>query len=228
MPDNRTEMDRVYRHRALKPGKYSLDNPGNQFNFHLLRERINAHLHAVFDNTASVHMLDLGAGELFWADQIRAMGISSGTIVACDLLHWRLAKGRREGREITAVNASAEQLPFPDRSFDLVCQFTLMTSILEPGMRHKIASEMLRVLKPGGYILWYDFRYRNPFNRNTRAVGRTELIRLFAGVPITMEEITLIPQIARRSPRWSISLLKQAYRLAILRSHYLALIGPKG
>jgi ubiquinone/menaquinone biosynthesis C-methylase UbiE len=228
MPDNRAKMDRVYRHRALKPGKYSLDNPGNQFNFRLLRERINDHLHSAFGDPDSVQMLDLGAGELFWADQMRALGIPSGNVVACDLLHWRLAKGRREGREIDAVNASAEQLPFPDRSFDLVCQFTLMTSILEPGMRQKIAAEMLRVLKPGGYILWYDFRYQNPFNRHTRAIGLTELIRLFSGLPVVMEEITLIPQVARRSPRSLIPLLKWAYRLPILRTHYLALIGPKG
>ena len=41
-------------------------------------------------------------------------------------------------------------------------------------MKQKVAAEMLRVVKPQGLILWYDFRYNNPRNSNVRGIGAAE------------------------------------------------------
>ena len=107
-------------------------------------------------------------------------------------------------------------------------QFTMMTSILEPALRKQIASEMIRVAKPGGYILWYDFRYNNPANRYTRAIGKRELRELFGELSIDLHTSTLVPQLARKLGPISALLLKFLNRLPILRTHIVALIGPKG
>jgi SAM-dependent methyltransferase len=50
-------------------------------------------------------------------------------------------------------SGSASKLPWPHRSFDLVSQFTVFTSILDPELKRAVAAEMLRVLKPDGMIL---------------------------------------------------------------------------
>ena len=56
------------------------------------------------------------------------------------------------------------RLDFRTDSFDFVFQSTVFTSILDSEVRKEVAGEMLRVLKPGGVILWYDFHVNNPRN----------------------------------------------------------------
>src|SRR5437660_723540 len=77
------------------------------------------------------------------------------------------------------VVGTADRLPFPDRSFDVVAQLTMFTSILDRAVRRAAAAEMQRVLAPAGAILWYDFRYPSPFNRDVRPVRLREIRTLF-------------------------------------------------
>jgi hypothetical protein len=49
-------------------------------------------------------------------------------------------------------------------------QFTVFTSILDKDMKRNIAAEMLRVLKPKGVIIWYDYFVNNPKNSDVRGV----------------------------------------------------------
>jgi len=228
MSENRDKLSDVYKKRAALSGRYSLENPGNRFNFEWLYGRIRANLNSTFDDLEKIRMLDLGAGELFWTEQISRLGFAPENCYGSDLLFWRLANGRRKGRSIDAVTTSAASLSFRSSSFDLVCQLTMMTSVLDSDIRKSIAREMVRVLRPGGYILWYDFRYNNPFNAHTRAIGKAELEGLFEGLTVRYESITLFPQLARKIGPIIYPLLKFAAALPILRTHYLALIGPKG
>jgi hypothetical protein len=59
-----------------------------------------------------------------------------------------------------------------------------------------MASEMLRVTRPGGLILLYDF-WTNPTNRTVRGLRRTEARTLFAGKPIDFRSTTLVPPLTR-------------------------------
>src|SRR5581483_9450926 len=84
---------------------------------------------------------------------------------------------------------NAAALPFPDQSFDLVCQVTTFSSIFEPALKEKVAREMLRVVKPTGAILWCDLRLNNPKNPTVRGVGKNELNGLFPGYRFRLERI---------------------------------------
>jgi len=53
---------------------------------------------------------------------------------------------------------NAAQLPYGDSVFDLVIQFMCISSVLDEAIRKDIASEMWRVLRPGGVLLSYDLR----------------------------------------------------------------------
>lgn len=225
MGSERDRVDRVFQARRPQADKYRLDNPGNRFNFDILCAKLAAGFRALPFDPTGMNVLDLGAGELFWGDRFAALGVPERNYVGVDLLLWRLQRGRASGRTYPAVAASAADLPFPDASFDLVSQFTMMTSVLDPAVKARIAAETIRVLRTHGYILWYDFRYINPVNPDARRIGRTEIARLFPGLPIRFETVTLLPPLARKLP---LPLLKFFHRLPILRSHYLAWIGPKG
>jgi len=228
MGEDRARIDEVFRRRSHLAERYSLENAGNRFNFNRLHERISYYLHSLFEDLPDRRFLDLGAGGLFWTEQIMRMGLIPENCVGCDLLQWRLAEGRRLGREVAGVVASAGALPFGPGIFDLVSLLTLMTSVTDKSQRQKIATEIKRVLRPGGYVFWYDFRYNNPFNRYTRAIGKREIEALFGDWPIRYESLTLLPPLARKLGGKLPLLLNSLHALPILRSHYLAIIGPKG
>lgn len=228
MEHERERMEGVFRGRAGLAERYSLDNPGNRFNLDRLRSALDEALHTCSADLSTVRLLDLGCGELFFPELMTELGVTRRNIVGSDLLHWRLRAGHRQGRAIPAVTADASQLPLASGRFEIVSQLTMMTSVLDITMRQAIAGEMLRVLKPGGYIIWYDFRIDNPRNPHTRAIGKDEIRRLFTPLPATFRSLTLLPPLARKLRGSASGLLKFLSLVPMLRSHYLAVIGPKG
>jgi SAM-dependent methyltransferase len=120
--------------------------------------------------------------------------------------------------------ASAAQLPFSSESFDIVLQATVFTSILNETLKRSVAAEMMRVLKPEGVILWYDYHVNNPWNRDVRGVKRREIHQLFPYCRIDLERITLIPPLARRLAPYSMCACYLLERFPPLCTHYLGLI----
>src|SRR6185503_5514590 len=98
------------------------------------------------------------------------------------------------------------------------------TSILVDSVRQKIASEMLRVVKPAGTILWYDFFYDNPQNPNVRGISRREVRKLFPNCNIELLAITLAPPLARRLVPLSWLAAAALERLRVLNTHYIGAI----
>jgi ubiquinone/menaquinone biosynthesis C-methylase UbiE len=70
-----------------------------------------------------------------------------------DLMENRVASARDRDPRVGLVGGDAAALPWPNELFDVVTQFTCSSSVLEPGLRRSIASEMWRVARPGGVIL---------------------------------------------------------------------------
>src|SRR5664280_1518067 len=115
-------------------------------------------------------------------------------------------------------------MPWSDSSVDVVCQLTMMTSILDSEVRRRVASEMLRVLKPEGLILWYDTRVDNPRNSSVRGIGERELQDLFPHCSIALRSLTLAPPIARAVVpiSWIAGLILE--KIPFLRTHYMGII----
>ena len=68
------------------------------------------------------------------------------------------ASAARASIELRQV--AAEELPFPDASFDFVIDTLVLCSVSDP---RKVLSELKRVLKPGGELRLYEHvRYKNP------------------------------------------------------------------
>jgi ubiquinone/menaquinone biosynthesis C-methylase UbiE len=144
-----------------------------------------------------------------------------------DLLAERVALAHERLPHLPVSCSSGTHLPYPDHSFDLVLQFTVFSSILDRGICYTVANEILRVLRPGGALLWYDF-WINPVNKQTRGIRPNEIRAYFPACRISFERITLAPPIARRlAPRsWIGALFLE--KLRIFNTHYLAAIRPSG
>ena len=118
----------------------------------------------------------------------------------------------------------ARNIKFNDSSFDMVISFTLFSSVLNMDYRKQIAREMVRVLKPRGVILYYDFRYNNPFNRNVMKVSYKDMKSLFPNMKMELTLVTVLPPLVRLFG----GLAKYVYpilsKIPFLYSHHVGLI----
>jgi hypothetical protein len=83
---------------------------------------------------------------------------------------------------------------------------------------------MLRVVKPDGLILWFDFRVNNPRNRNVRAIDPAEIHSLFPNCDIRLRSVTLAPPLARAVVPISWIAAGLLEKVPFLRTHYLGII----
>jgi hypothetical protein len=95
---------------------------------------------------------------------------------------------------------------------------------VDDSMRRATAAEMLRVLRRGGHLLWYDaFRTRS-HDPHFRTVPRAEICNLFEGIDWSFDTLTSDLGIAVRAQRWlgdwSLPLLDGC---RVLRTHLLGL-----
>lgn len=170
-------------------------------------------------------VLEIGCGTGYWIRAFLQWGARPENLFGIDLLPERIALARKlcpQGVNLDCANAAT--LAFPDSSFDLVLQSTVFTSILDESMKQRVAREMLRVLKPCGFVLWYDFMFDNPQNPDVRGVRRSEIENLFPGSRIYSRRVTLAPPVGRLVGRYSPFFYHLLSRTKVLSTHYLCLI----
>ena len=121
---------------------------------------------------------------------------------------------------------SAHELPFPDRSFDLVLQFTVFSSIMSAGLRAAIATEMVRVARPGDGSSGTTSAWPGTADRrSTRWIGG-RWPACSPGCDILARPSTLRWEILRRIVPTSRHAGLLLERLPPLNSHLIAVIRP--
>lgn len=95
-----------------------------------------------------------------------------------------------------------------------------MSSVLDGETRRRIAAETLRILRPGGLLVWYDFIW-NPLNRDVRGLRLGEIRALYPGCALDVRRVTLAPPLLRPLARLSMRLCRVVEAVPFLRSHYL-------
>ena len=93
-------------------------------------------------------MLDVGCGSGYFLHRLREYG--AGEAHGIDLMEDRVAEGRERYPALQLQVGSATELPFADGEFDLVTQFTCLSSILDDDVRLAVAREMRRVSPAAG------------------------------------------------------------------------------
>ena len=172
-----------------------------------------AHLYdAIFGRVFVDHEHEvLGALNLRPEQKILEVGVGTGIaleaypryvqVVGIDPSQEMLEQAIGKSREnrwthIELKRGDAQQLEFPDNSFDWVMNFHVMTVVPDP---LRMMSEMVRVLKPGGRLVTVThFASNNPMlfflgslvNPVTKLLGWTTRLRardVVDGQPITVE-----------------------------------------
>jgi ubiquinone/menaquinone biosynthesis C-methylase UbiE len=223
-----TELDRIrvaYAKRQ-RSAIYSLFDPAQLLMIQELERMLLKLLsrHG-YQSLEKVRILEVGCGTGHWLQEFVAWGARPENIAGVDLLPERIAEAKHlcpSGVTLECGNAAA--LNHSSSMFDLVLQSTVFTSILDQGLKQRMASEILRVLRPGGFIIWYDFFMSNPRNLDVRGVKRREISQLFPGCRVCLRRVTLAPPIGRLVAPISPLLYRALASLRAFCTHYLGLI----
>jgi SAM-dependent methyltransferase len=227
-PDGEIERIKgVYRGYASSERARRYD-PGNRGNRAIVAERVRR-MRVLLDRAGlgdlrGRRVLDVGCGYGHELARMRELGADDRDLAGVDLVADRIQAAREAYPRFDLRVADAAGLEFPDASFDLVLCFTVFSSVLDETLACRIASEAMRVLRPGGVVAWYDLRLGNPRNANVRGLPPAELRRLFPDAVLTLSTITLAPPLARRLGRLTPVAYPVLAALPPLRSHVIGLV----
>ncbi|MCA0326625.1 MAG: methyltransferase domain-containing protein [Proteobacteria bacterium] len=212
----------IDRDRDLEIQKFwSIKNP---VALHLLQERERAVIRGMmvagidFDKA---RLLDVGCGRAQEFASYLRWGASGGNLFGVDLSEHRVQEAHDRGVG-TVKLGSGTDLPFESDFFDIVVQNVTFSSVTSVALRRQIASEMLRVLRPGGWVLWYDadtFVSRDP---SFKEVTVDEVERIFPDVIWEWQRVTTHLGLLTRLHRWfGDGSLRMFDLLGFLKTHRL-------
>lgn len=210
---NRSVQD----HDAAKSFIFFMSKERERIYTQLLQKQFNSRI-------KNITLLEIGAGNGGNIAFFKDIGISASSIYANELLEDRIQNLRENHPEVHILPGDARKLlPDYSHSFDVVFQSTVFTSILEPEFKKELADCCLKLLKPDGMVLWYDFAFDNPKNKDVKGIKKKEIRALFPNCNIAFYKVTLAPPIGRRVGK----LYPVLNALPFLRTHLVAAITPK-
>ena len=168
-------------------------------------------------------ILDVGCGKGNWLRFLLSLGARPENLHGIDLMAYRIAEAKTASPASMHYNLGEGQaLPYPTAWFDLVSQFTVYSSVFDVGMQHRMAAETLRVLKPGGYVLWYDMRHAH--TTTTRGIERKALEDLFPNCVFLALKKLHPPHAAALARRSNLLITLWTLIPGPRKTHYLALL----
>jgi len=206
--------------------RYAYWEPANLF-IYQSRERAFLKLlrAANFLPLAGRRILDVGCGDGSVLRDLLRYGARDADLHGIDLLPDRVERSQALLPAADIRVGDAQSLPYPDGGFDLVLGFTLLSSVVDEDARRRVAAEMVRVTRPGGRIVLYDF-WLNPTNRDVRSLRRDDVRALFPGRDIVFQGTTLAPPLTRALVRlpggWLACTALEV--IPFLRTHFLAAV----
>ena len=168
--------------------------------------------------------MEVGYGQLGWLGELISWGVRATDLHGIEVDATRAQAAQESLPSADLLVGNAIQMPWENESFQLVVTSTVLTSIRDEHVQQQVATEIMRVLAPGGALLWWDFAVNSPRNPSVRGVSRRHLRRLFPQLEGTVRSVTLAPPIARIVvPRsWLLALLLEG--VPLLRTHLLAVL----
>jgi SAM-dependent methyltransferase len=208
---------------------YRWDNPGYVLVMQSVERALLRALGYAGVSLAGARVLDVGCGSGYFLHRLQEYG--AGECHGIDLMENRIAAGRERYPALKLRVGSATELPYADGAFDLVTQFTCLSSILDDEVRLTVAREMRRAAT-GGWLLSFDMRglclrrlalrrRRMCDSTQTVALDRRELSRLFGEAAVLRRETLTfgLAELTGRHPLLSAAL----GALPQLRSHLLGI-----
>ena len=165
----------------------------------------------------SARILDVGCGNGIGLIQMLRLGFDPRRMSGIDIDSDRITQARERVPLADLQCASAETMPYADGSFDIVMESTMFVLMPSEETARRIAGEMVRVTRQGGYLMLIDWRYSKPGSDVYKAMNPKRIAGLF-GVGestdvVARERGALVPPLGRRLSRFTPSLYFLAQRL---------------
>jgi len=178
-----------------------------------------------YNDIDELKLLEIGCGNGINLLQFIELGFKPENITGNDLLIERVTEARKNlPDKVNIVHSNAIDLSIEKESHDLVYQSTVFTSILDDKFKLDLAKKMWELVKPGGYVLWYDFIYDNPFNKDVKGIPLREIKKLFPDGKLNFKKLTLCPPLARIVTKIHPVFYTFFNKLIFLRTHILCWI----
>ncbi|HAH32811.1 MAG TPA: SAM-dependent methyltransferase [Elusimicrobia bacterium] len=212
--------------KQISANRYSLLNPATLY---MAQGREKGVLRILKDkcavNLSGKLILDVGCGSGGGLLDFVRYGANPKNLYGIDLLPERVKSAEQKLPYSNIYQGDAASgLPWPDSRFDIATQLTVFTSILEMDVKQALAKEIIRVLKPKGFLLWYDFHFDNPSNKDVKGVKKAEIEQLFPRCVVSLERITLAPPLSRLIAPYSTICCALLEKMKFLNTHYIGYI----
>ena len=213
----------VYRNYANKLEKWSDKNIGNQLIYIERFQKLTKMIRSNKINFKNKQILDIGCAGGNLIPLLKRFGVGEENICGIDIREERIKEAKIHFPSSKFKLMDASKMNFKENSFDCVVTFTLFSSILSKSIRKQISNEILRVLKPKGYVLYYDSRYNNPFNKDVLKMNINDINYIFPSMEKYLRPITVLPPIIRRLGAFSQNIYPTLSKIKILNTHYMGL-----
>ena len=90
-----------------------------------------------------LRVADIGCGMGSWLLEFVQWGADPSMLGGIDLMPSRLDRAKRRIPQADLHVGNASELPWPDEYFDLLSQFLVFTSILDPALKLAVARQLL-------------------------------------------------------------------------------------
>ena len=202
-------------------------NPGYARLVADLRGALLAALSSSLPHGVTPRILDLGCGSGELIEDARGVA-SPMEWIGVDLRPEAIAAATAAYPEATFIVASADEVPLPTASCDIVIARVLFSSLPSASLEGAVAREIGRLLKPHGWLVWLDIRYSNPTNHAVHGVSPRRLRSLFASWYRDVRTVGLLPPIARRLGFSAPVLYRSLSTIPAFRSHVVGRLRRPG
>lgn len=229
MNDELIEIKNRYDRRGSYGNKYDILNPSVYLN---LQERERALIkwlkNYVVKEPSELKLLEIGCGYGSNILQFVKLGFQPENLIGNELIKERVEHAKKIlPTSVRLYEGDASNINLPNESFDIVFQSMVFSSILDYEFKGKLANKMWQLTKPGGGILWYDFIYDNPINKDVKGIKFKEVKLLFPYGIIKKWKLTLAPPVSRLVTKVHPSLYFIFNFFPFLRTHILCWIEKK-
>jgi SAM-dependent methyltransferase len=149
-----------YGRRDIAPqcqGVFSFQNPAHAFQvFEREQAIIGSLTRHLAVPLADASVLDVGCGSGLSLAMLAVYGARPDRLHGFDIMESRIDVGRAAFPAFDLRVGDGVDIAYPDDTFDLVQQITVLSSVPDVELSRHLAGEMLRVLKPTGILLSYD------------------------------------------------------------------------
>jgi ubiquinone/menaquinone biosynthesis C-methylase UbiE len=161
---------------------------------------------AIDHDSPNARVLDVGCGIGCDIYELIRLHYSPAKITGIDILPDRIQEARRLWPQIRFVLGDASRMEFADDTFDLIFESTMFATLPDDVLSAGIAQEMVRVCRPGGYLILVDWWTPKPGDPTYKALTRRRLARLFAlGRDTDLVRTcrgALVPPLGRSLSKW--------------------------